>query len=75
MTRPQRHLAVVLPHLGLYGGNLRYVELGNALTDRGLDFTIATPSGERPEYLEYRGRTATVEELRASPPEILLASE
>jgi hypothetical protein len=71
----RRHIAVIIPHLGLYGGNLRYVELGNALTDRGVDFTIATPNATRPDYLEYRGRTATIDELRADPPEILLASE
>lgn len=68
-------IAVVIPHLGLYGGNLRYLELGNALTDRGVDFTIATPEGTRPDYLDYRGRVATLEELRADPPEVLLASE
>jgi glycosyltransferase involved in cell wall biosynthesis len=71
----RRHIAVIIPHLGLYGGNLRYVELGNALTDRGVDFTIATPNATRPDYLEYRGRTATIDELRADPPEILMASE
>lgn len=70
-----RGIAVVIPHLGLYGGNLRYIELGNELTDRGVDFTIATPEATRPDYLEYRGRVATLEELRADPPEVLLASE
>jgi len=70
-----RRIAVVIPHLGLYGGNLRYVELGNALADRGVDFTIATPDGAPPGWLAYRGRSATIAELRADPPEILLASE
>lgn len=71
----RRHIAVIIPHLGLYGGNLRYIELGNALVDRGIDFTIATPDATRPDYLAFRGRTATIDELRADPPEILLASE
>lgn len=78
MTGPgqaRRHVAAILPHLGLYGGNLRYVELGNALDARGIDFTIATPHGDRPSFLPFRGRTATFDELRADPPEILLASE
>jgi len=65
----------MIPHLGLYGGNLRYLELGNVLTDRGVDFTIATPDATRPDYLAYRGRTAAIDELRADPPEILLLSE
>jgi len=71
----RRQVAAILPHLGLYGGNLRYVELGNALHDRGVDFTIATPAGDRPDFLPFRGRIATFEELRADPPEVLLASE
>lgn len=70
-----REIAVVIPHLGLYGGNLRYVELGNVLTDRGVDFTIATPEGAPPTWLAYRGRSATIDELRSDPPEFLLASE
>jgi glycosyltransferase involved in cell wall biosynthesis len=70
-----REIAVVIPHLGLYGGNLRYLELGNILTDRGHDFTIATRTGEPPDYFAYRGRIATWDELTADPPDILLASE
>jgi glycosyltransferase involved in cell wall biosynthesis len=71
----KRQIAVVIPHLGLYGGNLRYIEIGNALVDRGVDFTIATPEATRPDYLEFRGRVATLDELRQDPPEVLLASE
>ncbi|GJM43924.1 MAG: hypothetical protein DHS20C21_07660 [Gemmatimonadota bacterium] len=71
----QRDIAVIIPHLGLYGGNLRYIELGNALTARGVDFTIATPEATRPDYMDYRGRVATIDELRQDPPRVLLASE
>lgn len=70
-----RELAVVIPHLGLYGGNLRYVELGNALVRRGVDFTIATPEGEPPGWMPFLGRSCTIDALRADPPEVLLASE
>jgi glycosyltransferase involved in cell wall biosynthesis len=70
-----RRIAAILPHLGLYGGNLRYFEIGNILSRWGIDFTIATPSGGRPEYFEYRGRAATFEELRNDPPDFLIASE
>lgn len=70
-----REIAVVIPHLGLYGGNLRYAELGNALVKRGVDFTIATPDGAPPGWLPFHGRTVTLDALRADPPEVLLASE
>ena len=46
---PFREIASIIPHLGLYEGNLRYVELGNALTARGVDFTIATREGTSPD--------------------------
>jgi len=68
-------IAAVLPHLGLYGGNLRYLEIGNALAERGVALTLATPNGEKPAFFEYRGPVATFEEIRASPPDVLLASE
>ena len=71
----RRGIAVVIPHLGLYGGNLRYVELGNALVRRGVDFTIATPDGAPPTWLPFHGRSATLDALHADPPEVLLASE
>jgi glycosyltransferase involved in cell wall biosynthesis len=73
MTGPR--IAALLPHLGLYGGNLRYIELGNALVRRGVSFTLATPDGARPGFAEFRGEIATHEGLRRSPPDVLLASE
>jgi glycosyltransferase involved in cell wall biosynthesis len=73
VTAPR--IAALLPHLGLYGGNLRYLEIGNALAARGIPFTLATPEGKPPPYFEYRGPVCTFEALRASPPDVLLASE
>ncbi len=72
---PGPRLAVILPHLGLYGGNLRYVELGNALASAGHRMVLATPDGARPDFLPYHGETATFDELRDDPPDVLLASE
>jgi glycosyltransferase involved in cell wall biosynthesis len=68
-------IAALLPHLGLYGGNLRYLVIGNALAERGIALTLATPDGKPPAYFDYRGPMATLDELRASPPDVLLASE
>jgi len=68
-------IAALLPHLGLYGGNLRYLEIGNALAGRGIAFTLATPDGQPPQYFDYRGPVCTFDALRASPPDVLLASE
>ena len=68
-------IAALLPHLGLYGGNLRYLEIGNALAERGIALTLATPDGRPPAFFDYRGPVTTFDELRASPPDVLLASE
>lgn len=68
-------IAALLPHLGLYGGNLRYLEIGNALAARGIALTLATPDGKPPAFFEYRGPLATFDEIRATPPDVLLASE
>jgi glycosyltransferase involved in cell wall biosynthesis len=68
-------VAALLPHLGLYGGNLRYIELGNALVERGVDFALATPEGVRPGFAAFSGRAVTHDALRESPPDVLLASE
>lgn len=50
-------IAALLPHVEVYGGVRRYLEVGNALVRRGHDVILFTPAGERPEWLEYRGES------------------
>ena len=50
-------IAALLPNVEIYGGVRRYIELGNALVRRGHDYTLFTPAGEKPDWLEFRGRT------------------
>ncbi|HEV8128684.1 MAG TPA: hypothetical protein VGQ14_03415, partial [Candidatus Eisenbacteria bacterium] len=56
-------LAVALPHLGVYGGIRRFLELGRVWTERGHDVTIATPDGARLEmtWLPFPGRRSTID--------------
>src|SRR5258705_6929936 len=68
-------LAVALPHLGVYGGVRRFLELGRVWTERGHDVTIATPGGEQGSagrriedraevaWLPFPGRLATIDEM------------
>jgi glycosyltransferase involved in cell wall biosynthesis len=49
-------IAALLPNVEIYGGVRRYLEVGNALIRRGHDFTLFTPAGEKPGWLEFRGR-------------------
>ena len=50
-------IAALLPNVEIYGGVRRYLELGNALVKRGHDYTLFTPAGEKPGWLEFQGRT------------------
>jgi len=41
-TEPRSKMRVgnILPHLGKYGGVRRFLEIGNVLVDRGIDYTV-----------------------------------
>lgn len=45
-----------LPHVGVFGGVRRHLELGNAWVAAGHDVTLFHPTGEPPAWLPYRGR-------------------
>jgi len=48
-------IGAILPHLLVFGGVRRYIELGNAFIARGHEFIIFTPDGEDPEWLRFDG--------------------
>jgi glycosyltransferase involved in cell wall biosynthesis len=48
-------IGAILPHVLVFGGVRRYIELGNAFTLRGDEFIIYSPEGDRPSWCEYRG--------------------
>ncbi|NIL99633.1 MAG: glycosyltransferase [Acidobacteria bacterium] len=49
-------VAFVEPHLGLFGGIRRILELANRLTDRGVETTVFHPEGTPCEWMECRAR-------------------
>jgi glycosyltransferase involved in cell wall biosynthesis len=51
-------IALFLPHVGVFGGVRRFVELGNVWTDLGHDVTLHHPDGTAPAWLPFRGRVA-----------------
>jgi glycosyltransferase involved in cell wall biosynthesis len=57
------NIAALLPNVEVYGGVRRYLELGNALVRRGHEYTLFTPAGEKPDWLEFRGRSMPFEAL------------
>jgi glycosyltransferase involved in cell wall biosynthesis len=54
-------IATFLPHLGVFGGVRRFLELGNAWTAAGHEVTLYHPDGTAPDWLPYRGRVARLE--------------
>ena len=70
-------IAVALPHLGVYGGIRRFLELGRVWTARGHEVALLTPASgaaERP-WLPFPGKVGTLEELRARPWDVLLSPD
>jgi glycosyltransferase involved in cell wall biosynthesis len=68
-------IAALLPHVEVFGGVRRYIELGNALIRRGHDFVLLTPAGKNPDWLEFSGEVKAFEAIPAEEFEVGLCSE
>jgi len=70
-------IAVLLPHLGVYGGIRRFLELGAVWTRRGHDVLIATPRSAtaREAWLPFAGRTGDVERVPEERWDVLLSPD
>ncbi len=51
-------ISAFLPHLGVFGGVRRYLELGNAWIAQGHEVTLFHPQGSPPAWLRFQGATA-----------------
>jgi glycosyltransferase involved in cell wall biosynthesis len=60
-------IAVALPHLGVYGGIRRFLELGNVWAERGHEVSLLLPDGARPRepWIPFRGRVGRMAEAAA----------
>src|ERR1044072_6544535 len=54
-------IGLFLPHVGIFGGVRRYIELGNAWTALGHRVTLYHPDGTRPAWLPFAGEVGTLE--------------
>ena len=60
-------IALFLPHVGVFGGVRRFLELGNAWTRLGHEVTLYHPDGTAPAWLPFDGRvSAALEAARAA---------
>ncbi len=64
-------IGLFLPHVGVFGGVRRFIELGNAWSRSGHRVTLFHPDGQPPDWLPFAGGVAALE--RASDAESDLA--
>lgn len=68
-------IAAILPHVEIFGGVRRYLEIGNELTDRGYYFVLFHPDGDKPDWLDFRGITKPFSSLGEDSFDIGICSE
>jgi glycosyltransferase involved in cell wall biosynthesis len=69
------NIAALLPHVEVFGGVRRYIEIGNALVRRGHGFTLFTPEGAPPAWLAFSGTIRPFSELGIESFDVGLCSE
>lgn len=68
-------ISTFLPHVGVFGGVRRFLELGNAWVELGHDVTLYHPDGSPPGWLPYRGRTAALFEAAHERADLALCAD
>jgi len=70
-------IAVLLPHLGVYGGIRRFFELGQIWSRSGHDVTLAIPrdAREREAWLPFDGRIGEIERVSTERWDVLLSPD
>jgi glycosyltransferase involved in cell wall biosynthesis len=72
---PPLRIAALLPHVEVFGGVRRYIELGNALAARGHRFVLFHPSGRKPAWLDLRAETRPFSDLEREPFDAAMCGE
>jgi glycosyltransferase involved in cell wall biosynthesis len=68
-------VAFVEPHLGLFGGIRRILELSNRLTDRGVEVTVFHPQGTPCDWMECRARIRPSKQLLGEPQDVVIYND
>ena len=68
-------IATFLPHVGVFGGVRRHLELGNAWQAAGHEVTLYHPAGQRPAWLPYAGRVTTLAEAANESSDLAFCSD
>jgi len=68
-------IALFLPHVGVFGGVRRYLELGNEWVALGHEVTLHHPDGAPPAWLPFAGRTATLASAAGAHSDLALCGD
>ncbi len=68
-------ISALLPHVQVFGGVRRYLEIGNEFAKRGYYFVLFHPDGSNPEWFDFKGITKSFSSLGEEAFDIGLCSE
>ncbi len=68
-------IAALLPHVEVFGGVRRYLEIGNEFSKRGHQYVLFHPEGSKPDWLEFKGVTKPLSSLGEESFDVGLCSE
>ena len=68
-------IALFLPHVGVFGGVRRYLELGNEWVAMGHEVTLHHSDGAPPRWLPFAGRTAPLAAATATSSDLALCGD
>jgi glycosyltransferase involved in cell wall biosynthesis len=68
-------ISLFLPHVGVFGGVRRFVELGSAWTALGHEVTLFHPFGEPPRWLPFRGSVARLDAAAKRSADLALCAD
>src|SRR6476661_9355932 len=68
-------IGLFLPHVGVFGGVRRYVELGNEWTALGHAVTLYHPDGTPPAWLAFDGVTAPLAAAAGAPSDVAICGD
>ncbi len=58
-------IGAILPHCQIFGGNRRYLELGNCFIKRGIDFTIYARKRQSCDWFDFKGKIEDWKNIKA----------
>ncbi|HTM57981.1 MAG TPA: glycosyltransferase family 4 protein [Candidatus Udaeobacter sp.] len=68
-------IALFLPHVGVFGGVRRFIELGNAWARRGHSPTLYHPAGSPPSWLPFAGEVLPLDRAIAAESDLAFSAD